>query len=140
MNKKLREELQEITSKHIGLWAEALNRLPNLTSKLHVGTWSNDRGIIMAYLSSVPIHDPARDNIEATIELTLSDMIVLVTVTICFSSGEIIYEIAEQELSFITLPELLSKVNQLLESLEQEILSRLSSLILKHNESENSLL
>ena len=100
------------------------------TNRLRTGAWSNDNGIITAYLSYQLQDDPAADNLEVVYTIVPADEGLRFTVDICQPDGEVLSEILDSYVVFSTEAVLVSELSQLGEIAGRGTLSRLKAMIL----------
>ena len=99
---------------------------------MNAGSWSNDSGIVTAYLSYYPSNDASQDSIDAVITLAPRDDMskgMKLTADISWSNGDIIADIAECTIQFSTPHELLSEASRAYEVTSQAIAGRLKALL-----------
>jgi hypothetical protein len=109
--------------RHLANAKEDIKSLATAHIKIRTGSWENNAGIVMAYLSYFTNDDPNEDNIDITIQVDLGSESGQFTADICWSSGEIINELAHNEFSYNSLQELLDHIRQLMDAVILEVVS-----------------
>ena len=121
------------TNKHTSVRQELESLLANAKEEIrslvpaHViiktGSWENNAGTVMAYLSYFPIDDPKEDSIDMTIQVDLGSGNGQFIADICWSSGEIIIELAHKEFSYNSLQELLDRISKMMKVVISDMVS-----------------
>ena len=113
------------------LWADSSRT--GFNGMMNTGSWANDSGIVTSYLSYYPSDDRSQESVDAVITVMPMDQTangVKFTADISRSDGEVIADIAECELRFGNLDELLSEANRAYQAASQDIVTQLKALLL----------
>lgn len=120
----VREELERyfITTK------EVINALVHVSAKVMIGSWENVTGTVMAYLSYFPGKSPHEESVDVTIEVSLAQRECQLIADICWSSGEVIRELAHRQFSYASNEALITELKDIINEIDAEIVSYFKSL------------
>lgn len=93
--------------------------------KINSGVWSNEAGLIVAYVTCLPRGDPSGDSVDATVSLQPDDHGNILSADVCWSSGQLIFEGPKTSVFFSTPEKALVEVNRFCESIETELVTSL---------------
>jgi hypothetical protein len=122
--------LEELVATRLARVAEELRlRVANFGwgNTIQTGSWSNDRGIVTAYVTVHPVGDVAEEAIEAVITLVPSARGVRFTADVCTADGEILAAIASREIVAGSPADLASAVADASEAAGESIAERLNA-------------
>ncbi|MCA9870758.1 MAG: hypothetical protein KC487_10335 [Anaerolineae bacterium] len=103
MNTHTFAQLQSLLTSKVSFAAETLRNECSehtVSQWINHGSWSNDAGIMVAYISCNLDHDRSKDAIEATWQITPDQEFVILQGDICRSNGEIISSILDTRVDF----------------------------------------
>jgi hypothetical protein len=124
-------EIENILMRHLSLVSKELNTLSQsvgLNPKIESGSWTNPN-ITKAYISYFPNGDPAEESIDISIDLVRQDKNVFFVCDICYSSGEMLSEIVNQEIKTYPRETFNDRIDNLCQKAVQELSVRLMDII-----------
>lgn len=129
MDKLFKRKIDLILTKSFHELAQVAKSDSELNGTISNGTWTNHKNIYVGYLSYYPGNDLSERSIDVTITLSFSENIIGFVADVCWSDGEVIKEIVEQNILFTTQSEFLSEVSELCNTVNQNALECLKSFL-----------
>lgn len=132
MNEQPRGQLTDLLTSRVSEIARLLQKQcseSGFYGKIHHGSWSNDAGTTVAYISCFLDNDRGKEAIETTWHMRPDQNAVVLQGDIGYTNGQIIKSILDLSIDFADVGNVLPKVQAMLDEGLTEALIQLKSIL-----------